>query len=617
MDTIKKIVFEGKGKVEIFHFQPESVDKEQRGVLYFVGQTGPAGRDSSYDYLLNTLAATVKREYYGSNSQHAQAFESSLKKVNAALASLPKETKKDMELTMLVVRKNQIHFSLMGKCEVILIRDDQLFQLSQQSPAPAAQRAYFSSIVKGKVKEGDKIIVATSGIKTLLEKQAFLSRLTHRSFDRLEDYLAKEHPDVKRDAKGLALLFIGLQGGMDSNVPQETQSFDSKTQEDEGLMRSPTPARLTFSFSEKASDWVEFLSAWAHKAGAGASGYLAEYRNRYVQAKKADKKETMAYAPSFRALLGLSKERTFSLPSLFRKKPLPNMVTVGIGIIILAAFFLFVLPKSRKTTIIQKPNTPAPLLSLPSQEKILSFEKTTPHFDDGMLDKNHALLFTQKNALEANLATKSIEPFANVGLPLARQFNETLPSFVAKQEGKFYLMSYDPDNKALNKDVLAWPLQSAFFKDIAFYGGNTYLLEGGQKQIVKYGRDDLLHPLPWLNAKSQQALANPVSMAADGSLYVLDLPKKVVEFRLGQKKREIILAAEFSPRSKIRTTGRLPSLYLMDPATNRVLLVDKKTGKITSDHTFSSLQPIIDIYPDEESPNALILTNDGVFKVKL
>ncbi|MBI3282967.1 hypothetical protein HYZ70_02720, partial [Candidatus Curtissbacteria bacterium] len=341
MDTIKKIVFEGKGKMEIFHFQPDNVDKGHRGVLYFVGQTGRARREISSDYyLLNTLAAALKREYYGSGLQHAQAFESSLKKVNAALASLPKETKRDLELAILVVRKSQIHFSLMGKCEVLLIRDEQFFQLSQQSTP--TQKPYFSSIVKGKIKEGDNIIVATSGIKQLLEKQTFLSRLTHRSFDRLEDYLVREHPNLKSDPKGLALLFIRLQGNIDSAAPQETQSFEktiekSQEQEDECITSSPAPAQLTFSFNDHASDWIAFLSAWSRKTKARVFDYLSHYKNRPPETKKMGKQESMPHKSSFLALLGLSKTRTFSLPSRLRKKPLPNMMTVGIGIIVLAA----------------------------------------------------------------------------------------------------------------------------------------------------------------------------------------------------------------------------------------------------------------------------------------
>jgi len=106
---VKKIIFEGKGRTEIFHFQPESIDKEKHGILYFIGQIAQLRRGDISYYLLNSLAATLKREYYGSNFQHAQAFESALRKTNEALAPLAKETKEGLELVALVVRKNQIH----------------------------------------------------------------------------------------------------------------------------------------------------------------------------------------------------------------------------------------------------------------------------------------------------------------------------------------------------------------------------------------------------------------------------------------------------------------------------------------------------------------------------
>lgn len=626
----KKIIFEGKGRTEIFHFQPENVDKEKHGVLYFVGQTGESRYGDVSYYLLNSLAATLKREYYGSTLQHAQAFESALKKANEALAPLSHETKEVVELVALIMRKNQIHFSLIGGCEVFLIRDEQLFQLYQQKTS--ASKPYFTSIIKGKVKGGDRIIVATSRIKTLFEKQTFLPRLIHRSFDRLEDYLKKESPGLKNDAKGLALLLIELRTDPEvATPPPETESFDevlatseARASKDSGSASS----QLTFPLKNERRQWfyfvrnklVYFLASVLTKKWNALKVYFALRHPSYNRGRprtakiQEARKENVHRSLSMSPLRGLSMGRTFAL-SLFKQRIL-YFFTIVITVIIIAMLLLLFLPKNRKTTVIQNNNASLALLSLPSQEKMLSFETISSPLKEGIMGKEDALLFSAQNVLEANLISKNIEPFLNLSPPLARGLNNEIPSFLVKEANKLYLYSYDPKNKALNKEILVWPLRGAFLKDIAFYGGNTYLLEGAEKQIIKYEKNNFLRPSQWLSVKSQQELKNPLSLAADGSLYVLDAGEKIIEFRLGQKKRELPIT-EVSLQTKIKTNGSLSHLYLIDPATNHIMLIDKKTGKIMKDHTFSSLEPILDIYPDEVKQHILILTKNSIVKVKL
>ena len=268
-----------------------------------------------------------------------------------------------------------------------------------------------------------------------------------------------------------------------------------------------------------------------------------------------------------------------------------------------------------------------------SEATILTFKDVKEPLDAGFLTPQKAFLFTQNGIYEADLLTKNIEPLpATITRPLAITLDaNNTPLFLLKEGKKFYLATYRPEQKSITKEVIDWPLQDSSIKDIAYYSGNIYILdnqpaenqpaENKTKQILKYVRNDFLRPRFWLEDKAKSSLDNPVSLASDGSIYILDLPSNIIEFRLGKKIREFSFSEKFSPLAKLRILGK-DYLYLVDPQKNLFLLIDKKQGNTVKSDTLPSLGKILpsssgeilDILPSQESQELMILTKNGVVK---
>lgn len=627
---VKKITLEGKGRIEIFHFQAENVDSQKRGSLFFIGEMEDllARPHPSY-YLLNSLAATLKREYYSPTlTQQAQAFESALKKANSTLAEVPKELKEHLELAVLTLRRNQVSFSVIGPLEVLLIREGQFFRLSKQAPS---QKPFFKNIVKGKVKTQDRIIISTSKIKPLLEHGAFVSRLIKRSFDRLEDYLKKEDAIIGKDqGKGLAILHIGI-----GNIPEyytltKADSFDEHLKEPTEGQESTPPVQ-----TEKRRTLQLTLPI------AGAKGWqIKEALLKVTRILGKLKSIKSPFNGSLFTSLASQTRKKLRLPSSlmpYSSKRLTALAVVITGAVLIVIGFLSqkkytntITPAQENLESSKKGEASVFLNPAPNLERVLSFsglalseeesgeagKSALQMVESGILTKKKAFIFAKGTLLEADLLTKNIEPLLNLSPPLAYGVNDSdWPLFLTKEDNKLYLYLYNPDQRSVIKDVMAWSLKGTFIKSLKYYSQSIYILEGIEKQVVRYQGNNLLTPVLWIQKEDQKNLVAPQDLAIDGSIYILEPPKKVLEFKRGQKKGEIPLSRIVSNETRLKTAAALQNLYLFDPSQNLVLVLDKKTGKLAKEYTLSSLQKIFDILPDEETQELLVLTREGVFKI--
>ena len=638
---VKQIVIEGKGKIEIFHFQQESVDSEKKGYLFFVGQISHAmnPRDSLY-YLLNSLAAALKREYYSPVfPQHGKAFEIGLKRANDILLTLSEENRNNLELSILVFRKNQISFSVIGNSEILLIRGDELFKLSRSA---SVKKRVFKNIIKGTLKDRDRIIIATSKIAPLLNQKTFISRLVKRSFDRLEDYLKKEGLLRKEDKSGLALLHIAVGVPSESTLRDQDDaiSTDSIQKEDNrgkgdlrGLKYQSDEVSLqpTLPFDKNKE-----LRLWAFVFNApmeSLKGILSVIK-KYPAGKKLDlvSQKLRLFSSILRKPIPFSiipflpafsqRERRLTFPSSSAKSKRTKNIWI-VSLIIIAGFLalFFFEKKHTQSLVVKKPAFQNDQSK--SGELILTFENFKESFDAGFLSQKRAFLFAQKNMYDADALTKNIEPLSSITRPLAvlSDVNNTF-LFLIKEDKKLYLATYKPEQKSITKEVLSWPLQDkTSAKDMSLYSSNIYILDNESKQILKYSKNDFLSPKFWFADKNKIPLNNPVSLTSDESIYVLDLPSKIIQFRLGKKVREFGFNEKFSSQAKLRLLGK-DYLSIADPQNKRFLLIDKKQGKTVKSETLSSLgemltpssEEILDIFPLQESQELMILTKSGVFK---
>ncbi|MFH1392356.1 MAG: hypothetical protein ABIG90_01570, partial [bacterium] len=152
------------------------------------------------------------------------------------------------------------------------------------------------------------------------------------------------------------------------------------------------------------------------------------------------------------------------------------------------------------------------------------------------------------------------------------------------------LAIYTP-NKNLSKSQVDLP--SVLIKDISSYNQFIYAL--GENQIYRYSRTlaGFSGPYSWLKQKTD--FVNPISMAIDGDIYVLD-NDQVLKFFRGIRE-DFNLNLELNQPIKIFTLPNLNNLYVLEK--NRLLVFDK-TGQLISQITSAQFTNLKDIWVDKD-----------------
>jgi len=162
-------------------------------------------------------------------------------------------------------------------------------------------------------------------------------------------------------------------------------------------------------------------------------------------------------------------------------------------------------------------------------------------------------------------------------------------------------------SKALKKIQASMPL--ALVKDISSYNQYVYFLT--ENQIYKYYRTlaGFSGPYAWLKQKT--GFINPVSLAVDGNIYVLD-NNQVLKFFQGVR-QEFNLNFELEQPIKIFTLSNLNYLYLLE---KDKLLVFDKTGQLMSQYISSKFSDLKDIWVDKDK-TIYLLNNQEVLMFDL
>ena len=154
-------------------------------------------------------------------------------------------------------------------------------------------------------------------------------------------------------------------------------------------------------------------------------------------------------------------------------------------------------------------------------------------------------------------------------------------------------------NKTLEKIQVSIP--TALIKDISSYGQYVYFL--AENQIYKYYRTlaGFSGPYAWL--KQKITFINPISLAVDGDIYVLD-NNRVLKFSKGAA-QEFNLNFALEQPIKIFSLANLNYLYILEK--NKVLVFDK-TGQLVSQYASSKFTDLKDVWVEKDK--TIYLLND-------
>ena len=572
---IKQMVFEGEGRAEIFSFRPENIEKEKRGNLFFLGKIAKnLSRNDSHYYLLHSLAAILKKEYYSpSHLQPSKAFEEALKKVNALLSEVEATTKGILEMVALAVWTGQVTFSSVGNPEVLLVRERRIFRLHKIG-GREEEKPLFRHVTKGGMKSQDRLIISTSELTPLLETPSFTPRLIKRPWERVKDYISLQRLEVK-DTRSLAILQVSINTSGESTFFEKEKTLSQELEQSKKPLIPPSSQLRLPIISPARSFPLQLLKKFSLRS---SHGKAKGFRNSFS---------------TLRSLLLLRK----------------NTLIIGLGIIVLSLSIILSVNEwgtSKKETR----EVSAPPLS----NAVSLFEfKSIPPTGHASFFQSSVFFVSQNQLYEVNPDTKVVEPLLSIEHELkGMTSSEDTLFLITKRQEILEIILFNPSERSVKKEALSWPLKTDFIKEVKEYAGNLYFLESLEKQIVKYTIKDFSRPQVWISKETKENIQHTLSFAPEGSIYLLESPHRLVELRLGKIVREIALPLQENV-DNIFTTQEQKNLYLLNSEKGQVIVIEKESGTILKTIEDPRFKEAITIEVDESTKHIRLLNPQGIF----
>lgn len=157
-------------------------------------------------------------------------------------------------------------------------------------------------------------------------------------------------------------------------------------------------------------------------------------------------------------------------------------------------------------------------------------------------------------------------------------------------------------------------------KDISSFSNYIYILDPASNQIYKNQRtsEGFGKTEPWIKDKEVN-LESAISIAIDGSIYVLKSDGTVEKYLTGNKKQFFVekLSEPIMDQSKIYTSPELKNIYITDPQKNRIVLFDKENGSLKKQYTSNNFNNLKNIVVDEKKNKMYILNDKKIFEIDI
>ena len=182
----------------VFSHEATTAEEMQLGSLYLVGKISgiPVKKHKSFDFLLNLLASAVKRDFYANTKKNViEAMESALQGANIYLADFTKRGHKEwignLDFTCLAFSQNNIYIGQTGNMLVYLLRQNTITNIAKKFSILQKNEPIktFSNIASGTLEEGDKLIISTNDILTLVSQQKIKEMNTESGSEEFYDFL--------------------------------------------------------------------------------------------------------------------------------------------------------------------------------------------------------------------------------------------------------------------------------------------------------------------------------------------------------------------------------------------------------------------------------------------
>jgi len=161
--------------------------------------------------------------------------------------------------------------------------------------------------------------------------------------------------------------------------------------------------------------------------------------------------------------------------------------------------------------------------------------------------------------------------------------------------------------------------------DLGVFKKNLYLLDPALSQIWKYTRlNDGYSTSKEYVKDSNLDLTDALSMAIDGSVYILKKNQEIYQLYAGNKKEFQIKDLPenvLQGTSKIFTLIDQKYLYLLDSENNRVIVIEKGgdsgVGRYIKQYIFDDIDPIKDLYVDPIEKTLYVINRQFLYKIDI
>lgn len=199
---------------------------------------------------------------------------------------------------------------------------------------------------------------------------------------------------------------------------------------------------------------------------------------------------------------------------------------------------------------------------------------------------------------------------------------------VGPGDKKIYL--FDQDKKLVvyhtdtgTSEQKATPLRPGYnIKDMAFYEDRLYVLESNAPQIYRFAQVKggfAGEAVPWIKANAN-ILKDYSSFTIDSAVYLLKSSGEINKFNNGKPVNPGFVNPSIEPpvqnATRIFTATDAPNLYVLDPATKRILVV-AKTGGLVTQYYSDKFDNLKDGALDLPNKKLYILNGSDIFVIDL
>ena len=615
-----------------FCHEPENIYERKMGGIFMLGELR---RALPHNFRLpEKIAAAAKKEFYSKFQRPPEgALKESLKKVNELLSAEVSKENTDwlgnLNFAIVSLKNFELHFTKVGGIKIFLIRGTQIIDIGQKLDSQEIEPyplKIFNNIVSGKLGENDVLIAVTQELFPAVKQLvAEIAKIFPFDEKKLRDLLRAKEAEYSQLFGSFFLINIvktppaGKRPRIIFQKEAEKFSFSKKIGRLLKILPQAGAIMKKFKFNPlnfvKKKPKAEVPPIKPGLPPADISEIKVPEKPKAVrvqvkvekQTEKPQKKKPAIPRFSFPKIKIPSLKipnlgvlfNFFHKDSIFRTAMKRRGVLIPVFIVLLiAGYFLFRVQENKQTkerlaafsAIEQKVTRAESLMILKDSDTgaaqnaalllIAALEEIAPFTETPSEVKSSSISLKQK--IEINL--ENLSGLVRIPDPIVASSNETKNMFLRENR-----------------------------PDTALFGGNYYVLDSLQGEIIKYS-SNMDNPQLWLKVRSQVLGAK--SIAVDGYVWVLSETDKILKFRAGQLLETI--APTIYPHaknlSKIYAYDELPFLCIFDPEQKRIILMDK-TGQVFQQFQSEKFDNLSDLAFSEDGKTLYVLNGETIYKI--